>query len=283
MGGILIPKVLMNKKRVKAQTPSHSSKSSSKQTKPYVSLVELGIPLDLNFFKQSILHSSGGKFDTIAWTTLDDVRREFFNINTKNQFSKKRTFIEAKNFVKKLKLNSVKEWRDYCNGILTNLPAKPEDIPTNVYSSYKDEGFTNLMDFLGLDLGKSRNRKFKSFNEVKSFFKKNKIFSQSDWKQFCKDGKRPLDIPYSVVSYYKETNKFINWGSFTGNEAPQNKIFREFSKAREYARSLKLKSGNDWRRFSESDKRPNDIPASPANIKQYQPHWKGMKNWLGIK
>jgi hypothetical protein len=83
MGGIAIPKVLMNKKRVKAHTPSQFTKSSSKQTKPYVSLVELGIPLDLNFFKQTTLHSSDGLFDSIAWTTLDEVRREFFNMRNK--------------------------------------------------------------------------------------------------------------------------------------------------------------------------------------------------------
>jgi hypothetical protein len=48
--------------------------------KPYVSLTELGIPMDLNFFRQSILHTSNSKFNTIAETTLDDVRRECFNI-----------------------------------------------------------------------------------------------------------------------------------------------------------------------------------------------------------
>jgi uncharacterized protein with HEPN domain len=50
--------------------------------KPYISLTELGIPLDLNFFRQSILHSSNGKFNTIAETTLDDVRRECFYNDT---------------------------------------------------------------------------------------------------------------------------------------------------------------------------------------------------------
>jgi hypothetical protein len=82
MGGIHIPKVLMsNKKRIKAHNPSQNAKSTG--TKPYVSLVELGIPTDLNLFKQSALHSSDGLFDSIAWTTLDEVRREFFNITTK--------------------------------------------------------------------------------------------------------------------------------------------------------------------------------------------------------
>jgi archaellum component FlaC len=81
MGGIRIPKVLMsNKKRVKALHPSQLTQTHRK-TKPYISLVELGIPNDLNIFRQSVIHTSDGIFDTIAETTLDDVRREFFNIN----------------------------------------------------------------------------------------------------------------------------------------------------------------------------------------------------------
>lgn len=281
MGGIRIPKALISTKRVKANNPKQAAKSFG--TKPYVSLVELGIPTDLNLFKQSALHSSDGLFDSIAWTTLDDVRREFFNINNKNQFSKKRSFLEAREFVRKLKLTSAKDWVAYCNGELKNLPIKPDDIPTTVYSSYKDEGFTNLMDFLGLDNSKSRNRKFKSFNDVKKFFKKNNIDSQSKWIDYCNKGNRPADIPRDILSYYTKTNEFVSWSDLTGNTASQLKQFRDFSKAREYARSLKLNSGNDWRRFSESGKRPIDIPAAPCKIKQYQSQWKGMKNWLGIK
>ena len=80
MGGIRIPKVLMsNKKIVKAHNPSQSS-HSQRQTKPYISLVELGIPNDLNIFRQSVIHTSDGIFDTIAETTLNEARREFFGL-----------------------------------------------------------------------------------------------------------------------------------------------------------------------------------------------------------
>ena len=80
MGGIQIPKVLTKSIRNKQYTNNQSKKKSNK-VKPYVSLTELGISLDLNFFRQSILHTSNGKFNTIAETTLDDVRRECFNID----------------------------------------------------------------------------------------------------------------------------------------------------------------------------------------------------------
>ena len=79
MGGILIPKVLTKSIRNKNYTNNQQKKKSNK-VKPYVSLTELGIPMDLNFFRQSILHTSNSKFNTIAETTLDDVRREFFGL-----------------------------------------------------------------------------------------------------------------------------------------------------------------------------------------------------------
>jgi superfamily II DNA or RNA helicase len=81
MGGILIPKVLNNTKK---KTKSNSITSKSKSTKPSISLADLDIPLDLNLFKQSALHTNDDGFATIAWTTLDDVRREFFNIRQGN-------------------------------------------------------------------------------------------------------------------------------------------------------------------------------------------------------
>lgn len=86
MGGILIPKVLTKSIRNKTYSNNQQNKKSNK-VKPYVSLTELGIPLDLNFFRQSILHTSNGKFNTIAETTLDDVRKEFFGITKWNEYA----------------------------------------------------------------------------------------------------------------------------------------------------------------------------------------------------
>jgi len=78
MGGILIPKVKTTRPKTKGKSNTTNKK---KQTQRIATLEELGIPLDLNLFNQSILYSQGDKFSTVAWTTLDDVRREFFNIN----------------------------------------------------------------------------------------------------------------------------------------------------------------------------------------------------------
>ena len=76
MGGILIPKVLSNTKR---KSKSYIAQPVKKSSKPKVSLADLDIPLDMNLFKTAY-RNDGDKFGTIAWTTLNDCRREFYNL-----------------------------------------------------------------------------------------------------------------------------------------------------------------------------------------------------------
>jgi superfamily II DNA or RNA helicase len=76
MGGIRIPKVLVNKTKNKL---SVTKGTKSKSVKPYVSITELGIPFDLCFFKNVSLYKQTDKFGTVAECTLDDVRCELFD------------------------------------------------------------------------------------------------------------------------------------------------------------------------------------------------------------
>lgn len=52
-----------------------------------------------------------------------------------------------------------------------------------------------------------------------------------------------------------------------------------FEEAREFARSLHLDRKEDWFGFVKSDRRPRDIPYSPAQI--YRSQWQGWGDWLG--
>jgi superfamily II DNA or RNA helicase len=109
MSGIRIPKVLMsNRKRVKVHNSSHITQSQ-RQTKPYISLVELGIPNDLNIFRQSVIHTSDGIFDTIAETTLGDVRNEILLLNNSESRVKHWNYEKVKSTIDSLKyVNEIK-------------------------------------------------------------------------------------------------------------------------------------------------------------------------------
>ena len=64
---------------------------------------------------------------------------------------KYRSFEDAREFVRSLKLKSQSEWFMYCIGELPEKGNKPDDIPRNVYASYKTKGWVSWPDFLGYE------------------------------------------------------------------------------------------------------------------------------------
>jgi hypothetical protein len=56
--------------------------------------------------------------------------------------------------------------------------------------------------------------------------------------------------------------------------------YRSFKKARAFARSLNLKSETEWRAYTKSSKKPDDIPANPSRT-YAKDGWAGMGDWLG--
>jgi len=82
---------------------------------------------------------------------------------------------------------------------------------------------------------------------------------------------------------YKDKG-WINWGDWlgTGNIASYLKAYRPFKAARTFARSLKLKSGTEWREFAKSGNLPDDIPVNP-NKTYKDKGWSGMGDWRGKK
>jgi hypothetical protein len=164
MGGIRIPKAVMNKKRVKAHTPTQSAKSTG--TKPYVSLVELGIPTDLNLFKQSALHSSDGLFDSIAWTTLDEVRNQFFNIKNNKPYTKEELTNIAKNSnsIKELGYSDINSFRKRCIN------------SGNYYGFDGDKLFTNITKHIPKQF-------LWTIENVKNHFKNNNYKTKAEFKK----------------------------------------------------------------------------------------------------
>ena len=61
---------------------------------------------------------------------------------------------------------------------------------------------------------------------------------------------------------------------------PAKKVWRQFDEAREFARSLKLRSKGEWEQYCKSGERPNDIPSNPS--KTYKNNgWISWGDWLG--
>ncbi len=187
-----------------------------------------------------------------------------------------RSFEEARKFVHSLGLNSMQEWRRYCKS-----GKKPEDVPTAAHNVYKVQGWKSYGDWLGTGAIAPQLKVYIPFEEAKKFVHSLGLKSESQWRQYCKSGEKPDDIPYSPQNVYKISGwKSIGDWLGTGSIASQLKTYMPFSEARKFVHFLGLKSKQDWKLFCNSGKKPEDIPANPNQTYEKQ-GWKGYEDWLG--
>lgn len=186
------------------------------------------------------------------------------------------SFENGKKFAQSLNLKSAKEW-----GELYKKGGIPADIPQSPNSVYSKKGWKDWGDWLGSNYIANQQREYREFQSAKSFIQSLRLASVNEWKKYCKEGNKPTDIPNNPDQYYKDKG----WSSFgdwlgTGTIAPHKKQFKPFKEAREYVHSLGILSSIEWRDFSNSDKRPSDIPGNPARVYKNE-GWKGFGDWLG--
>ena len=58
--------------------------------------------------------------------------------------------------------------------------------------------------------------------------------------------------------------------------------YRSFKKARAFVRGLGLKSIREWRDYTKSGKKPDDIPVAPQKV-YANDGWAGWNDWLGAR
>jgi superfamily II DNA or RNA helicase len=187
-----------------------------------------------------------------------------------------REFSEAREFVRALNIESQTEWRKYClSGV------KPLDIPGNPFGKYKGLGWVNWGDWLGNNRISNQDRKYRSFEEAKAFIQTLGIKSQVSWRQYCKTGEKPVDIPANPNQIYKEEG-WIGYGDWlgTGNRAPSDRDYLSIIEARSFVHQLKLNSGAEWKRYCQSGKKPDNIPSKPYRA-YANSGWISMGDWLG--
>ena len=182
-------------------------------------------------------------------------------------------FEKAREFVHSLNLKSQKEWNKYYKS-----DKKPDNIPTNPTRTYKND-WTNWGDWLGT--GNAHKKEFLPFKEAREFARSLELKKGSKWFKYCKSGNKPDNIPTCPNEVYKDTG-WISMGDWLGTRyvACQNREHLSFEKAREFARSLNLKSKTEWEKYSKSSKKPDNIPADPRE-KYKNCGWINWGDWLG--
>jgi superfamily II DNA or RNA helicase len=188
-----------------------------------------------------------------------------------NQQREFRSFSEARAFVRGLGLKSGDGWRDYCNS-----GKRPADIASNPDALYEQTGWVSWGDWLGTS---SRRGGWQPFKKARAFARGLGLKSSTEWRSYCRSGRRATDIPANPDSVYQQSG-WISWGDWLGTGTVYRSEWRPFKKARAFARSLGLKSQAKWRDYCRSRKRPTDIPAYPNEI-YANDGWAGFGDWLG--
>ena len=114
---------------------------------------------------------------------------------------------------------------------------------------------------------------YRDFEDARKFSHSLKLKNRDEWKDYCKSGNKPDDIPSNANVTYK--NKGWNsFGDFFGTNKIANqttsKNYLSFQKskeiARQFAKKYKIETWNDWIKAHKEGKIPKNIPLRPDKV-----------------
>lgn len=179
---------------------------------------------------------------------------------------------DAKEYVKKLNLNSSNEWFKYWieNHKNIEFPLIPKS-PNTVYEEW--EGWTF---FLGSELKSNDLFKIKpTYRELCEYVKEKmpNIKTQMEYKNYL--SKNKINLPKCPNSCYKE--EWVSWNLFlNNNNFIKQKKFYSFNECKKIIKNNKIKSNIEYRIWV---KTVEGIPKSPENF--FKNEWIDWYDWLG--
>ena len=183
-----------------------------------------------------------------------------------------RSFEEARMFVWGLGLKSQREWKKW-----SMSGKRPRDIPSHPEQVYEEEGWLSYGDFLGYVAVEMR-----PFEDARDYVKRLGLKSHKEWQEWSKSGLRPRDIPSNPDQVYKEEG-WLSYGDFLGYRPGYVEgEWRSFEDARDFVRSLELKSQEEWYEWRKSDEKPHGIPSCPEEV-YMEEGWLSWGDFLGYK
>ncbi len=120
-------------------------------------------------------------------------------------------------------------------------------------------------------------RQWRPFEEARKYAHSLSLENKAGWVMHCKSDHKPDDIPAYPNEVYKD--QWTSWGDWLGT-GNRKGGWRPFEEAREFARTLGLKSQRGGLEYCRSGQKPVDIPSSPKEAYK-NVGWAGMGDWLG--
>jgi len=182
---------------------------------------------------------------------------------------------EAKDYIKKFNFKSYNEYVQYFR-----KNKRPKNLPLSPRGAYKNKGWKSANHFLGLP----DKIDYVDFETARSEIQKLNISGWKEWKEKCKNGLIPKNIPKAPEVVYRKKG-WISVDDFFGKPTTQNNKARlgwaDFKAAKEFALKLNLKSGNDWREYIKSNKNLKlNLPATADRVYANK-GWKSWGDFLG--
>jgi superfamily II DNA or RNA helicase len=181
-------------------------------------------------------------------------------------------FEDALHYVRNLNFKSSTEWR-----VWSKSGNRPQNIPGNPASVYKNDGWLSWMDWLGTSIG--FDGQYLSHTDASDFVVKCDIKSNKEWRVWSKSGNRPQNIPSSPDKVYKNSG-WVSWPDFL--QTYNGYDFLDFEEAHKIVLNLNLCDKNvwdSWRDFIKSPNKPNNIPSSPESVYK-DSGWESMSHWV---
>lgn len=201
------------------------------------------------------------------------------------------SYIEAREFVRSLKLNSSVEYRKWAAGKLPGAPARPQHVPANPHRTYAKE-WRGFADWLGTERVANFDRKFLPYEQAQAFVAFLRLETYQQWRDYCAGhiprlGERPAHIPSNPNVAYKNSGwcGIRHWLGVGGPNDQGVSIMLPFEEARAFARSLGLSGLQDWREYVAGKmpnlpRRPKNVPSNPDARYKHE-GWSGYGDFLG--
>src|SRR4030095_15245078 len=230
-----------------------------------------------------------------GWTSLGD----FLGTDEiAPKLRKYRSYEAACEFAHSLNVTKKDDWFLYLKGAFPNLPCLPDDISARPDNTYRRADYGNKWKGWGAFLGTGRisnqnkRKGWRTYKDTHNFVKPLNLKTAQDWVKYRRGGFPhlpilPNDIPRKPDEVYQE--EWINWSAFLGNKTiskfNSKRLFWSFEKAREFARTLGLRTQADWvnycaGKFPNLPPKPSEVPSNPN--KKYKKDWAGYKDWFGV-
>lgn len=186
------------------------------------------------------------------------------------------SFEEARSFARSLGINNEREWEDYAKSDL-----RPLNIPKTPFTVYKNKGFVSMPDFLGYE---SKFQEWLEYEEALTFVRALKLKSAKEWREYTKSKEYNVLIPKAPNNHYKNKG-WVSFGTWLGTHIISDNLkkFYTYEEAKNYLKSMKFTSKEDFERFKTQDSFPGSIPKMPDIKYRKTGEWKGWPDFLSYQ